>query len=39
MQPWHFLQVVTFKSGGSVLLNDLEVTLPHVAGEWVSEGS
>lgn len=27
-----FLQVVTFKADGTVLLNSLEVTLPHITG-------
>lgn len=37
MYPRSVLQVVAFKSDGSVLLNELEVTLPHVAGEFCSE--
>ena len=31
--PWPFPQVVVFKSDGTVLLNELQVKLPHVTGE------
>ena len=33
VSPWPCLQVVAFKSDGSVLLNELKVNLPHVTGE------